>query len=606
MSLWQNAYETYENHAHLVGVIKENQQPLTPVGHIVQKAQIEITIRADGSLISVFSVPSDNSKTIIPATEASSSRTSSPCAHPLSDQMQYLADMGEKKKKDKDSPHELYLKALTDWAESKYSHPKVKAILSYIKSGTILDDVKREIPNCEKIEGTELSKCMVRWSVVGTQSEKSACWEDRSLFSAFESYQKSLKGDSHKGLCMVSGENDTIIESHPKGIVSSSYGAKLLSANDSSGFTYRGRFTDSVQALTVGYTASQKMHNAIQWVAANQGKIFGGRTFVCWNPKGKDVLSPYNDPWGDSPDEPIQPSDYKKNLHEAMAGYKNSLPAEEDVIIASFDAATTGRLSVTYYNELKASDYYDRIETWYSSCCIENKQSGVQSPTLIRIINAAYGTERNGKLEVDDRVLKEQFGRLYHCIVDSAPIPSDMVRALMIHASEPTKYNPKFKNHDTVLFSACAVIRKYLNDRAHEEEWSMVLDTNNTNRSYLFGRLLAVMEYAERSAYEKGENRETNAIRLQTSYCNRPLATAKIIENSLNPYFQKLSPGLRFYCKNMIEEIYIKFNVEDLPRMNLPLDETYLLGYYLQRNALYQKKDKAEKSDITENTEENE
>lgn len=44
-----------------------------------------------------------------------------------------------------------------------------------------------------------------------------------------------------------------------------------------------------------------------------------------------------------------------------MAGFKNDLPNEEDVIIAAFDAATTGRLSLVYYNELKASDFLKEL-----------------------------------------------------------------------------------------------------------------------------------------------------------------------------------------------------------------------------------------------------
>ncbi len=603
MSLWQKAYETYENHAHLVGVVKEgDKQALTPVGHIIQKAQIEITLTADGTFVSVFAVPSDRCKTIIPATEASASRTSSPCAHPFSDQVQYLADFGEKKTKENVTPHTLYLRALTDWAESEYTHPKVQAVLRYIQSEALLDDIKKYIPNCTKIEGTELAKCLVRWIVSDVPGcKKSACWEDASLFAAFEAYQNACMRKNSRMFCMVSGKDDILTESHPKGIVAASYGAKLLSANDNSGFTYRGRFTDSRQALSVGYTASQKMHNAIQWVAANQGVIFGGRTFICWNPKGKQVLPTSVSPWEDTPGEsPKEPTAYKKQLHDTMAGHRNALPAEEDVVIASFDAATTGRLSVMYYNELKASDYYDRIEKWYASCCIENGHFGIQSPWLIQIVKSAYGTERNGLLEVDDKVLAEQFGRLYHCLIDASPIPADMVRSLQIHASEPTKYK-KNNNHDTVLFAACAVIRKYRNDKAHKEEWSMVLDTENHDRSYLFGRLLAVMEHIERSTYDSDETREPNAIRLQSVYCNRPLHTAKIIEERLSYYFQKIKkPALRVYWKNMLEDIYTKFDPEDSPRMNLPLEETYLLGYYLQRNALYHKKDK------TETTEENE
>lgn len=164
-------------------------------------------------------------------------------------------------------------------------------------------------------------------------------------------------------LCMLNGDMDIVLESNPKGIVAANYGAKLISANDSSGFTYRGRFTDGRQAATVGYHASQKAHNALQWIASDKGVNIGGRTFICWNPKGNNVpqrislFSAVNQPAGSN-----QP-DYLKSLQRTMLGCRNDLPSNDDVVIASLDAATTGRLSVVYYNELKASDFWTEWKT---------------------------------------------------------------------------------------------------------------------------------------------------------------------------------------------------------------------------------------------------
>ena len=41
-------------------------------------------------------------------------------------------------------------------------------------------------------------------------------------------------------------------------------GAKLISANDSQNFTYRGRFTSKEEAFAVGNETSQKAHNALK------------------------------------------------------------------------------------------------------------------------------------------------------------------------------------------------------------------------------------------------------------------------------------------------------------------------------------------------------
>jgi CRISPR-associated protein Csd1 len=51
----------------------------------------------------------------------------------------------------------------------------------------------------------------------------------------------------------------------------------------------------------------------------------------------------------------------------------------------------------------------------------------------------------------------------------------------------------------------------------------MSLDATKPDRSYQFGRLLAVYEKMERDTFGPNDTREPNAIRLQSVYCNQPL-----------------------------------------------------------------------------------
>ena len=496
--------------------------------------------------------------------------------------------------------HDLYLKQLSNWANSEYTHPKVKAVLKYIESESLLDDLERSGFVTKDENGNldgKFTKYLVRWRVTGV-NESAPCWEDKSLFEAFIAYNESLRRESGSALCMITGEVLPMTENHPKGIVSAAYGAKLISANDSSNFTYRGRFAEPSQAATISYVASQKAHNALRWVVANQGVIIGGRTFVCWNPKGKDVPNAMHSLLSvkDSQEKAATPSDYKKQLADAVNGWKLNLPDNEDVIIASFDAATTGRLSVTYYNELRASDFIDRLAHWQQTCCWENNQFGYQSPSVRQIAQCAFGVERTEWLDVDDRILKEQVQRLLHCVIDKAPMPSDIVQALMHRASMPLAYNNI--NRRKILFTACAAIYAY-RTQAKKEEWTMSLDKEKKDRSYQFGRLLAVMEKVERDTYTD-EGREPNAIRMQSVFCDRPLYTAKIINDRLNPYFERLRPGSRAYYKKLIGEITEQLSNYDDAQLNRPLGDTYLMGYYLQRNELYTSKSNETKEEIEE------
>ena len=592
MSIWQRAVETYDCHSDQAGK-QSTKYPvaLTPIAHVIQNAQIEIILDEHGEFVQAKSVPKDDSKTIIPATEASAGRTSSACAHPLSDQLFYIAPYGGNK-------YEMYLNQLRSWAESEFSHPKVRAILAYIERGTIVDDLADEKLIELDESGKPLSKYdkdMIRWRVMNT-GDNDACYKDTSLFDAFIGYHHTLQSTAQKGLCMISGNEDLIAKKHPCGIVAKDGRAKLISANDKSNFTYRGRFIEPQQALTVGHETSQKAHNALAWIIANQSIMIGGRTFVCWSPRGdaslfKDsgTLTPSYSDEEEKKDFPVTPTDYKADLKKALSGWQDKLPAEDDIVIASFDAATTGRLSITYYNELKGSDFLNRLAFWKEHCYWSSGKFGYQSPSIWEIVKCAFGTEQNGKLSVDDRVMREQAQRLFHSVIDKSPIPQDIVMALMHRASMPLAYDTK-SNRMKILYNACAVIYAY-RTVTKKEEWEMALEKDKKDRSYQFGRLLAVMEKVERDAYDPEETREPNAIRMQSVFCERPMYASRIIRDSLNPYLEKLKPRARIYYNNLIGEIFGHLSEFDEKSLNRQLEDSYLLGYYLQRSELYTKKE---------------
>ena len=121
----------------------------------------------------------------------------------------------------------------------------------------------------------------------------------------------------------------------------------------------------------------------------------------------------------------------------------------------------------------------------------------------------------------------------------------------------------------------------------------MSLDVDKLDRSYQFGRLLAVMEKIEKDNYSKDDSRETNAIRLLSVYTRRPYQTFKVIYERIRvPYLSKLPYGLQTIYQKLLEEIMAHISVLGLSdeELNRPLKETYLMGYYLQQNELYKSK----------------
>lgn len=588
MGLINQLYNTYcAMEPKYAGNYAEDQEPLVPVSHQIINAELEITINAEGNFLSACSVSKENAAIIIPVTEQSAGRVGeTSCAHPLCDQIRFLTPQYPQK-------YEAYLTQLHRWENSPYTHPKLHAIARYVEKGTILSDLAGFGLIALNEDGLPVKeKQVVRWRVdSGKDDESSACWKDRSLFQSFIDYYASTKQESPV-FCMASGQYAVPASQHPKKLINLCANAKLISANDTSGFTYRGRFTDDAQAMTMGYETSQKIHNALHWLAANQGVPIAGRMFLCWNPQGLPIPKANASFLRKNSERSFKYSDYQKQLSETLRGWKENLPADAGAVIAAFDAATSGRLSLTYYSEMLASDLAERLHHWDNVCCWYHSSFGVKSPAIYQIVDCAFGTVRSSdnqtKLETDDRIKKQQLQRLLSCRVDQQKMPSDIVRAVVATASNLQIMDSHLR--ETVLSTACAVIRKYRYDW-YQEEWNMALEPEKKDISYQYGRLLAVFEKIERDTYDSEEKREPNAIRMQSVFTKRPLHTSRLILEQLKKaYYPKISPSSRTFYDRLISQIFEQISDCPYAEREVTLKDSYLFGYYLQRSALYAKK----------------
>ena len=146
-----------------------------------------------------------------------------------------------------------------------------------------------------------------------------------------------------------------------------------------------------------------------------------------------------------------------------MHGYKDKFEDTDTILVMGLEAATAGRLSITYYNEFSARDFWNRIEAWYDTCkwifYSKKMKNTEQTPNFKQIVRCAFGTEQGNFIDVSDKVLKEQSQRLMKCMLEGGTIPWDIVNALVNRASMPTAYS--YNNRAYLLSTACAVIKKY-------------------------------------------------------------------------------------------------------------------------------------------------
>lgn len=594
MGLLQRAIETYDASAALAGVYREGHEPLAPISHIIANAHIEITLNKQGEFRGAKLLGKKDGRTIIPVTEKSGGRTSGLAAHPLCGQIKYVAP-------DDEEAHDLYLRELCAWEESDYAHPILSAVRAYVEGKTIITDLLNcGIIKANTVHEDKTIKQMIRWRVDGCEPEEPDCWKNKKLFSLFQDYYDSVICDRDHVLCMVSGKNDLTVLQHPSGIIAKPFKAKLISFNED-GFTYRGRFIEDWQAATVGYIASQKAHNALRWLASEQGvrEFSGKRIFLCWNPEGKAVPQPMRRvPRAET--APVRkPSDYKKQLQGTLLSFRedHQLKNEDRAVLVSFDAATTGRLAVTYYNEIGLETFLRRMEDWDGHCCWYAEKSDIQAPNLLDIVDCAFGVERDKKLTTDGNVLGQHLQRLLQCKVDGGIFPLDILRALTHRASSPLGY--KKANWRKIMQTACAALQKYrydTNQGGNEMAWAL----DKRDRSFQYGRLLAAMERVEEDYYynkKKGngkedgqENRQTNAIKYMSEFRRRPFSVYERVNRHLRlAYLGRVEPWQAVRYKRLVGEIIGILREFPEEELNRPLEDIYLMGYELQRNAFFTK-----------------
>jgi CRISPR-associated protein Csd1 len=627
MSWIQKLYETYQNCQVEIGkATLDNQVPLLPICHTTQKAQLEIVIDDEGNYLRAHVISKENARTIIPCTEESSGRTSGERAHPLCDKLQYIASDYKKYGGEKKTYHKSYIRQLEDWCNSEFADPSAIAVLTYVKKGTMIGDLVNGkvlftdehtgmlLTHWEKKTGEITPKifevaasqdeAFVRWVVAKNGQPDIEVWRDHQVWQNWINYYTSQK--MYKSLCYVTGEILFSADQHPAKIRNDGDKAKIISSNDSSGFTYRGRFTSSDQVASVGFEVTQKAHYALRWLISRQGYRRGDQAIVAWATSGDDIPNPTDDPLealgisslqSDSPETAWTAEYTAVALRNKIAGYQAVINSTKNIVVMGLDSATPGRMSITYYRELTGSDFLARIEDWHKSCAWVHTYRAVEvidssngkkkkryfpfigAPSPGDIAEAAYGQR------VDDNLRKTTVERILPCIIDGQPIPRDLVESTVRRASN--RISMEYWEWNKTLTIACALFRKY----NRKEEYDMALDLNRKTRDYLYGRLLALAESLEEWALNSAnENRETNAARLMQRFAEHPFSTWRTIELSLAPYKAKLG-GASSKRQGMIDDVIASFNEGDFIS-DKPLSGEFLLGYHCQREALHNRVDK--------------
>ena len=106
------------------------------------------------------------------------------------------------------------------------------------------------------------------------------------------------------------------------------------------------------------------------------------------------------------------------------------------------------------------------------------------------------------------------------------------------------------------------------------------------SRSYLYGKLLATVEDIEKSTIHD-DTYQPCTIQFLGHFIQHPLTAANnfILQTKRNSYYQ-LSPAATEFYEKMIGEIIVELDNFPANEINAPLDGSYLLGFYAQKDKI--------------------
>lgn len=233
-------------------------------------------------------------------------------------------------------------------------------------------------------------------------------------YRSFVEFQNERDPNRPKITCNLSGKSDFLCIKHQPLIVN----ARLLPQITAKAENYKGRFSKADQNIVLGVETSQKIHLMAKY-------LLSGKNTHSWLGENAQVIAWFSDDIRNESEanivKSIQPFDLSaiiKTTKRDNAG-KNGLSIADETtkeIVRSFtngnpkfsndakyyvailDSISKGRVMMKYFKELSVSRLKANLYSWHekyhwygSGKETRNKK---YTPSLKRIILAAYGTER--------------------------------------------------------------------------------------------------------------------------------------------------------------------------------------------------------------------
>lgn len=492
LKLYNNVESTLVGkHSYLKFANNKKLNTLVPVFHQYVNAGVMINLDAKGELISV--TPSTEYRIVSPTNLQASTRTGTTIApQPLHDTSKYLFGTG--------AGFSAYIEQLKKWLDAT-DNPFIKAVYTYISKGTLQDDLTEEVSKIEEKKPTYV------FTIGGEYP-----WENVDFINQYISYYWEVLQDkidsmtdeeqasnsiTHKDIFMgtdyLTGEQAICMAKSPKMKLTIDSGAKLMTANDKTGFSYRGLFPGP-SFSSIGIDSAFKVTSMVKYLEDNQ-KIGNGDN-------GEELLI-----WDDSPKQEVpswlkviansDKSDTGLAMFTKVKGLL-SQPLDKDISetvkLVHLRANNPGQLGFGSYQGISFRQYKENLLRWANL----NGGTGLNVYSVGRTIYSdSHKSASNKKLRsqaIDD---------ITECIFAGKQVPlkymlkieTELANPIGYHQGENSEASDEW-NKSVIIY---AELRKYNGVKKMDK------------RSYLFGKLLFNLDKIERDAVYNKQKKSGNS-----------------------------------------------------------------------------------------------
>lgn len=575
----------------------ERAVPEVPVlGYTATGAAFALNLSPGGELVEVITLGGESSgsragvRLIVPEQEK---RSMNIAANFMCDNSTYILGVDEKGKPERTRKAFCQSRLLHHEVLDGVDDEGARAVLAYFDKWE--PDLIHSHPALQGVLDKVLKGGNLVFRLDGSSGYIHERWPVRRAWREYKIRRKSGK----TAQCLVTGEMCSIAKLHPsiKGVRGAQpTGASLVSFNCDA---FRSFGKEQGENAPVGEEAAFAYGTALNYMLSGRRQrlqLDSDTTVVFWADSSSGIeedlmaeaLYPtWQSAGADAPS--TSEADAVRLLRDTLLRIRMGQPVDNELVSAALDtpfyvlglSPNSSRLSVRFWQSGSFGDMLARVSQHYSDIAIE--RSNAADPEFIPVTWLLSETAPRKTREKASPPLLA--GGLMRSILSGRPYPRALYTAMLT----------RIRADQTVNYVRAAVIKGYLlrsmAGAANHEEVGVTVSLNEESRStaYRLGRLFAVLEKAQLDA-----NPGINAT-IRDRYFGSASATPRAVFPRLlrlsQHHIAKSDYGT--VTDRRIQDIMDGLD-EFPPHLSMEEQGSFMLGYYHQKQALYQKSEKKE------------